>query len=92
MSIRAHRVEKISWADSSFNLCHDEELMGFLEKCGFYEKLDLDGCGLAEISVEILQEALEKVKKIDNDTKKNIREDIAQAKRLNEEYLTYYCF
>ena len=84
MSVRAYRVTKIQHErDSTFNLWHDDKLMDFLNtEYGFYE-------GLVELSIEALQEALEKVE-MDKELKEAIQKDIEACR--DDGYVTYYCY
>jgi len=96
MSVRAYRVNKISTAKSStFNLWYDKELMNFIEhQSDFMDSLNMDGNGITEIRVEVLERALAKAKELnlESDTVKAIKRDIAWAKRHDEEYISYSCF
>ena len=88
MSVRAHRVKKIEYDRCSFNLWHHQELSDFL---GVYEQLNEDACGLVEVSVEKLKEAVETLS-LDTDTKKLLEDDIAFAEKNGNDYVMYYCF
>jgi len=98
MSVRAYLIKKIDYAkEDTFNLWHHDKLMKFLERYSFYESLN-EGCGITEVSVKILKEALEQDLADENDKKEekyikdNIKKDIAWAKKRGEEYIQYYCF
>ena len=62
MSIRAHAIKKIEYYEDSpeFNLSHDELLMDLIGD-NLYDTL-VDGTGMAEISVEEIDSALECLK------------------------------
>ncbi len=90
MSVRAYRVNKIDHEEcDSFNLWHDDKLMEFLDnEYGFYERLNGDGGGIAELPIEALREALEKVE-MDKELKEAIQKDIEACEA--DGYVTYYC-
>ena len=60
MSVRAYLVKEIKFADgASFNLWHDEAVMDWLEgNTDFYSRLNGDGNGMTEISVEDVERML----------------------------------
>jgi len=93
MSIRAYRVIKIEHAESdSFNLWHDEELRDFFDRnYDFYGSLNDDCCGISELPVEALREALKKVNMSD-DTREALQRDIEAAERAGDEFVSYDCF
>lgn len=99
MSVRAYRVNEIITEDNNtFNLWHAHKLMDILEGNGFYETLT-EGSGLSEIPVSVLEEALEAdLKDIDatpedeKEIKKALKQDIAWAKKHQEDYIKYYCY
>lgn len=93
MSVRAYRVKKIDRVDeSSFNLWHDKELVGWLDRReGFYEKLDSSGGGMVEFPVETLREALKEVNMPD-DVRVRLQADIEACEESDEEYVQYDCF
>lgn len=89
MSVRAYRIEKIEYAHpDSFNLWHDTEFMEFLEKNDYLSQLNFDGCGILELPVEALQEAIDTVN-IPEETKVKLRQDIEASP---DSYVLYYCF
>jgi len=97
MSVKANRVIeiKIETEYSSFNLWHDRKLIDFLDSDGgFFRGLTSDGTGLAEVSVEVLEDAVSKASELelDEDTVANLKKDIAWAKENNEEFVQYYCY
>lgn len=98
MSVRAYKIRKIDYANNdTFNLWHHNKLNDLLEENGFYDTL-VDGTGITEIPVDILEEALKKDLADDNDKeeekyiKDNIRKDIKWAKKRGRDYIQYYCF
>jgi hypothetical protein len=94
MSIRAYRVIKIEHAQpNSFNLCHDDKLVNFLERnYGFLEGMN-EGGGLTEVPVEGLREALANPElELDEDAIEALKRDIEAADREGEEYIQYYCY
>jgi hypothetical protein len=92
MSVRAHRIKKIDFEkQETFNLWHDEKLMDFLNEHGIYDTLN-ECCGLTELPVSVLEEAIKEVKELDKYTRKAIEKDIAWAKKNKEDYIQYYCF
>ena len=90
MSVRAYRVTKIEYEHpDSFNLWHDDELMGFLDKNDCLGSLNSNSWGILEIPTEVLQEAIDTVH-MPEETKNSLRKDIAAC--LQQGYVTYYCF
>ena len=88
MSIRAYRVNKIDFeASSSFNLWHDRELMGFLEKNDCFA--DFQGSGIIDIPKEILLEALD-ILALNEDIRQNLKRDIELSQ--DDLFVAYYCF
>jgi hypothetical protein len=96
MSVKANRVIEIKIEEeyASFNLWHDRKLIDFLESEDFCRGLTDDGTGLAEASVEVLENAVAKAVELelDEDTVANLKKDIAWAKENNEEFVQYYCY
>ena len=97
MSVKANRVIeiKIETEYSSFNLWHERKLIDFLDSDGgFFRGLTSDGTGLAEASVEVLENAVSRAVELelDEDTVANLKKDIAWAKENNEEFVQYYCY
>ena len=90
MSVRAYRVTKIEHEESdTFNLWQDEKLMEFLDsEYGFYEQTT-EGRGLVDVTVEALQEALERVELAD-ELREAIQKDIEACREQG--YVTYYCY
>lgn len=93
MSIRARRIKVIEYEEGeSFNLWHDTKLMEFLEgNSDFYNSLNQDGCGVGEVSVEVLEKAIKEVE-LEEDLKASLQVDIDYAKKNELEYIQYYCF
>jgi hypothetical protein len=97
MSVRANRIIeiKIETEYNSFNLWHDKKLMEFLDtEANFYSGLTNDGTGVAEASVEVLENAVSKAVELelDDDTIINLKKDIAWAKEHDEEFVQYDCY
>jgi hypothetical protein len=97
MSVRAHRIIKIKTEDSytSFSLWHDKKLMEFLDsEADFYSQLTSDGMGITEVSVEVLEKAIDQASELELDTGTvdNLKKDIVWAKAHNEEFVQYYCY
>ena len=64
MSIRAHRVIKIQTDGESFNITHDKKLIDFLDShSDITSKLDSDGCGIFDVPVVVLQQAIGEIPK-----------------------------
>lgn len=93
MSIRAYRLNNIDFnEESSFNFSFDGDLIDVIEKeFNMFEKLNMDGSGITEIPVLVLQRAIRK-KGISNDVKISLRKDIKWAKDNKKGYILYYCF
>jgi hypothetical protein len=94
MSVRAYRIITKEVAEEpSFNLWHDDELLDFLMgKDGYDERLSEDGGGTINISVELLEKAVKKLKWEDEDDKKAIEHDIAEAKKVGDDWIEYECY
>jgi len=95
MSVRAYRVRRLEYAKSeTFNLWHNEKLVDFLGVLDDGSGLNNDCCGMVEIPVEKLEEAVTKAKELDLDEYRvgTLKRDIALAKRKKTDYLSYYCF
>jgi hypothetical protein len=97
MSVIARRIIeiKIETEYNSFNHWHDRKLMDFLDtEANFYSGLTNDGTGVAEASVEVLENAVSKAVELelDTDTVANLKKDIAWAKEHKEEFVEYYCY
>lgn len=91
MSVRAYRVNKIDHEPySTFNLWHDDKLMEFFDReYGFYERLNGDGDGLAELPIEALEGALS-LPFVDKELREALTKDIEACR--NQGYVTYYCY
>ena len=97
MSVRANRIIdiKIETEYNSFNLWLDKKLMEFLDtEANFYSGLTNDGTGVAEASVEVLENAVSKAVELelDDDTIINLKKAIAWAKEHDEEFVQYDCY
>lgn len=93
MSVRAYRVNEIKHEpNNAFNLWHDKDFVQFLEReCDFWERLNGDGCGLSEIPVAILQDAIKELS-LDPELVQALEEDIRWAEINKEDYIQYYCY
>lgn len=95
MSVRAYRIIKKEIADQpSFNLWHDDELIDFFKDNGEYnESLNDNGGGEIEVSISALKKALKEFKWEKDDYRTDaIKEDIAFAKKMNDDWVLYDCF
>ena len=95
MSVRAYKViTKTLKDEASFNMWHDKDLLDFFEKEGHIaDQRNEDGQGQIELSVEVLQRAIDNYKWETSDYRQEaILEDIADAKKAREEYVLYECF
>jgi hypothetical protein len=97
MSVNARRIIEIKTEDSyiSFNLWKDKLLLEFLDsEGGFMSNLTEDGTGIAEVSVEMLEKAVECASelKLKAYTKANLNKDITWAKEHHQEFIQYYCY
>lgn len=95
MSVRAHRVLEIKTVGESFNLWHAEALVKWLdENTSFYEPLNIDACGLTELSVEDIKKILKlaKVLELEAEDVKDFKEALERAKKEGDEYVQYYCY
>ena len=71
----------------SFNLWHDEG------NTDFYSRLNGDGNGMTEVSVEHVERMLAELgDKIDSGTRRTMQGDIAWAKAKGDNWLEYECF
>jgi len=91
MSVRAYRVIEIQYEkQNSFNLWRDGKLMDFLDRRGcFYDSLNEDSVGLTEVSIKVLQKALQEVE-LEPEVREIIQKDIEACK--DSGYVQYYCF
>ena len=96
MSIRAHRVINIKYAPSSiFDLGHDKKLFRFLdENMDITDKLNTNGSGMVDIPINKLERAVKIAKKLElnEDTVKQIQQDINFARAHHNESVLYDCF
>jgi hypothetical protein len=96
MSISAHRIIEIKYAESSsFNLDHNKKLFRFLDDdMEITDKLSTDGSGMVDIPVSKLERAVKIAKKLelDEDTVKQIQQDINFARTHHNESVLYDCF
>ena len=94
MSVRAHRILKVEYAERpSFNLWHDEKLMKFLDDHmdgGFYAQLTDGGVGVVCIEPSVIQEAINSAKELelDDDTVAQLKADV----EASEGSIDYDCF
>lgn len=87
MSVSAHRIITIEYADATFNL-NDEKIWNFLEP-KILDNLDSDGGGYFDLSIDTLKEL---TKIVDPTTKTAILADIKQAEEKGERFVLYSCF
>ena len=97
MSVLARRIIEIRTEKKyiSFNLWHNKKLMDFLDtEADFCSQLTNDGTGIAEASVEVLENAISKAVELElaTDIVANLKKDIAWAKAHNQEFIQYYCY
>ena len=94
MSVRAHRVNNIEYQSATFNLWHDEKVVGWLvDNTCFFNYLTPDSYGIATVSVDNLKKLLEEVGgDIDKKVFKAIMEDIQFAEARGVADVQYYCF
>ncbi len=76
----------------SFSVGGAQEVYNWLCENGCLDLINSYGSGFADVAVDKLEEMLEDVAIANIDIEKNIREDIAWAKRKKLEYLTYEVF
>jgi len=80
--IKVYRVVRIETASkATFNLSRDKEISEWLkENTDFFSSVDKQGNGLTSIFVDDLERMLDEIgDRIDEDTKKRIREDMELA-------------
>lgn len=97
MSVRAHRVVRITYAEPSFNVYQDRKLVDFIEaesEAGFCSYLNDYGSGEVDVPLSVLRKAVKMVAKLNltEETVKRLKEDIAAAKSNKDESVTYSCF
>ena len=91
MSISARKVMEIRTSGESFNLSHDKDLIQFLEKHDCLSGLNMDGCGLIDIPVEIMKKAMDEVKIVES-VRSALRKDIKDAENNGDDYIQYYFY
>ena len=108
MSVRAHRVIKIETAGESFNMSHETKLVDFLISNSHNDiesKLDESGCGLFDVPVIVLKQAINEKPLMSDDNAveyanlnlddyviKDLKDDIVFAEKNNNDYVTYYSY
>lgn len=93
MSVRAHRVTKLEWADPTWNAWGDTDFTDYLDKNepGWGHSLDMDGCGITDISVKVIKQYIKDAKKsADAYLIEALRKDVAAANKLGDEWIRYY--
>jgi hypothetical protein len=94
MSIRAYKVIEIKTEESpTFNLTHDEKIFDLLMKLGFIERLNMDCCGIMEVSKESIEDVLTDPEQSENYNE----EETAILNKIiadcgNEDYVSYQCY
>jgi len=93
MSVRAHRINNIDYESyDTFNLWHDEKIIEWLEdNTSFYDNLNIDVCGIAELSIEDIEQMLKDLE-LDKDQVEQFKKDIEFAKKKGDTYVQYYIF
>jgi len=94
MSIRAHRVVEVKTSAVSFNLYHDTNVAGWLDRhTSFFNPLNCDCCGLTEVSVDDLKAMLSEIGgEMEEGLRNSIEADIKFAEDRGDEYVQYYCY
>jgi len=94
MSVRAYRVIEIKKVEGeSFNLWHDGKLVDYLdEHANFLNALNDDLCGLTELPVGVLKDAISDIPDLEASTRKALQGDIEAAEAEGKEYIRYYCY
>jgi hypothetical protein len=94
MSVRAHRIIKIEYADyPSFNLWHDEPIMDFLSaQDGFQDFRNEDGNGTIEFPAQALVDLLASDIALEVYHKEAFEKDIQSVNGNMEEYIEYSCY
>jgi len=96
MSNRAHRVIEIKYAaSSSFDLGHDKKLFRFLDnEMEITDQLNTHGSGMVNIPVDKLKQAVKMAEKLElnEDTVKQLQQDVAFAIKHHNEFVLYDCF
>jgi len=87
MSVRAYKVTEIKRNKSdSFSFGNDCDLVTALD---LHYQLNEDSCGLAEVSVRQIKDAIESCE-LDENTLKQLKEDIFGLD--DDDYIKYYCY
>jgi len=95
MSTRAYLVEvPAQLAEvSTFNLWHDETILGFIEDHeDFNDQRDDSGNGTIEVTVKLLKDLLKSKIDLDNEHVLSFKKDIAWAEERGDDYIIYECF
>ena len=112
MSVRAHRVIKIETAGESFNISQNQQLMDFIISNSYDDdissKLDESQCGIFEVPVTVLKQAIGEIPLefcdpkhneepqyanfLDESDKKSIKADIEFAEKNCDDYVMYYSY
>lgn len=96
MSVSAHRIEYIKSEEyGSFSLSSDSKLADFLDTViDFSGRLDSESCGIVEIPISVLEDAINIADSIDlsADTLDLLNGDIEHAKSQNKSYVIYYVY
>jgi hypothetical protein len=98
MSVGARRINKIEYEQGeTFNLWQDKKVTIWLQNnTEFYDVLNSDLCGVAELPVETVEELINFLLH-DNDpeykdTIEWLERDVKWAKDNKKDFLMYYCF
>lgn len=93
MDAKAYKVTSIEYeGKESFNCLDEEELLDFLGRRGLQDGRDMDGCGIIEVHVDTLQDALDsKELKLEARVRDALKADIDWAKGKDEESVMYVC-
>ena len=90
MSIRAHRVVRIQYAEyDSFNLSHDERFLKALLDHPGTNDLRAEGGGIIEVPIEALKAAMPLLSEED---RLYIQRDIEWAHGTHNNMISYDCF
>ena len=96
MNVRAYRVIETGFADPSFNVFLDQQLVNFFDvesDSGFNANLNIYGSGEFDIPVDVIQKAIEsKYPSLEQYTIQRLTEALALAKRNKDGFVTYSCF
>ena len=86
-----YRVIQIERA-FSFSASNGKEVYDWFNENGFLDLVNSYGSGFADVGVDKLEEMLEEIEIANTEVEKNIREDIAWARRKKLEFVTYELF